>query len=102
MTRRSRRELEHALDDLAEDGGDDLPDQYVINRRVVNAEGEVIDTRRRSLSYDPSKRAKERKSEATERFWKHFQEANLKQNNRGGNVSTSDDEGKARDKAAEE
>jgi len=43
MTRRSRRELDRAIDDLAE-ADDDLPDRYVIRRRVVDADGEIIDT----------------------------------------------------------
>jgi hypothetical protein len=42
MTRRSKRELDRALDDL--DGSDDdLPDRYVIRRHVVDGDGEVID-----------------------------------------------------------
>lgn len=43
MTRRSRRELDRAIGDLAESDTDDDPDRYVIRRHVVDADGEVID-----------------------------------------------------------
>lgn len=43
MTRRTRRELDRAIDDLAGTDTDDPPDRYVICRHVVDGDGEVID-----------------------------------------------------------
>ena len=42
--RRSKRELERAVGELDSDGDDDLPDQYVIHRRVIDGDGAVVDT----------------------------------------------------------
>jgi hypothetical protein len=54
MTRRSRRELERALDDLAAaaaDTDDAVPgEDVVIRRAVVGPDGEVVDTDERTLS----------------------------------------------------
>lgn len=43
MTRKSRREVESALELLDPDDGDDGPDRVIIRRDLVDESGEVVE-----------------------------------------------------------
>lgn len=53
MTRKTRREIEHRLDDIEPTDEEDLPDELVIRYEVVGSDGEtVVDTFERVIEFD--------------------------------------------------